>query len=227
VLTEMRQQTQTAPIVFVNVVDPVEMGYVASLAHPGANITGFTNIETSVIEKWLEILRDMAPHVTNVSVILDRRNPNLSGMLRVIERVAPAFGFRLTPVVVENVADVSRGIEAVGREPNGGLVVVQSIFIGSQVDLIVGLAAQYRVPTIYPYRYFVSGGGLMSYSVDLTGQMRQAADYVDRILRGEKPADLPVQQPSKFELVINLKTAKALGLTVPPSLLARADEVIE
>jgi putative tryptophan/tyrosine transport system substrate-binding protein len=121
-------------------------------------------------------------------------------MLRSIERVAPAFGFRLTPLAIENVADISRGIEAAGREPNGGLVVVQSIFIGSQVDLIVGLAAQHHVPAIYPYRYFVGGGGLMSYSVDLTGQMRQAADYVDRLLRGEKPADLPVQQPTKFEL---------------------------
>ena len=222
----MMQATRTIPIVFVQVIDPVGSGFVKSLARPGGNITGFTQFEYSLAAKWVELLKQIAPHVTRAAVIRDpTRGPGI-GQFAVVQAVAPSLGMELSPINALDVSEMESEIAAFARSPNGGLVVT----VGGTAfhrDLIIALAAKHRLPAVYPYRYFVSGGGLISYGPDTIDQYRRAADYVDRILKGEKPADLPVQAPTKYELVINLKTAKALGLTVPPSLLARADEVIE
>ena len=227
VLAPMMQATRTIPIVFVQVIDPVGSGFVESLARPGGNVTGFTQFEYSLAGKWLELLKQIAPHVTRAAVIRDpTRGPGI-GQFAVVQAIAPSLGMELKPINALDVSETAeRAIAAFARSPNGGLIVT----VGGTAfnrDLIIALAAKHRLPAVYPYRYFASGGGLMSYGPDTIDQYRRAAAYIDRILKGEKPADLPVQAPTKYELVINLKTAKALGLTVPPSVLARADEVIE
>jgi len=226
VLAPMMQATRTIPIVFVQTVDPVGSGFVKSLARPGGNITGFTQFEYSLAAKWVELLKQIAPHVTRAAVIRDpTRGPGI-GQFAVVQAIAPSLGIELSPINSLDISEMEREIAEFARSPNGGLIVT----VGGTAfnrDLIIALAAKHRLPAVYPYHYFASGGGLMSYGPDTIEQYRRAAAYVDRILKGEKPADLPVQAPTKYELVINLKTAKALGLTVPPTLLARADQVIE
>jgi putative ABC transport system substrate-binding protein len=226
VMAPMMQATRTIPIVFVQAIDPVGSGFVDNLARPGGNITGFTQFEYSLAGKWLELLKQIAPHLTRAAVIRDpTRGPGI-GQFAVLQAVAPSLGMELTPINSLDVAEMERAIAAFARSPNDGLVVT----VGGTAfhrDLIIALAAKHRLPAVYPYRYFAKGGGLVSYGPDTIEQYRRAAGYIDRIFRGEKPADLPVQMPTKFELAINLKTAKSLGLDVPAQLLARADEVIE
>jgi putative ABC transport system substrate-binding protein len=209
------------------VADPVGQGFVGSLARPGGNVTGFATTESAISLKWLELLKEIAPSVTRVAVIYDPANPNWAGYLRAIEAAAPSLAVQLDAVVVRNADDVKRTIEALASEPNGGLIVVASPLMAGYREIIISLAARHRVPAVYQFRFFVTSGGLASYGIDNIDLFRRAASYVDRILKGEKPADLPVQNPTRYELVINLKTAKALGLDVPPMLLARTDEVIE
>ena len=221
------QATRTVPIVFTLIVDPVGAGYVDSLAHPGGNATGFTIHEYAIGAKWLELLKQIAPTVTRVAVIRDPAIAAGTGMFGAIQSVASSFGVELNPVGVREGGDIERAITAFARSSNGGLIVTGSVPASANRELIVALAARHRLPAVYFTRYFVTGGGLISYGPDYVDEFRLAAGYVDRILKGEKPADLPVQAPTKYELVINLKTAKALGLEVPQSLLARADEVIE
>jgi putative ABC transport system substrate-binding protein len=226
-VASLLQATRTIPIVFVNVADPVGAGFVQSLAWPGGNITGFTVFEYGISGKWLELLKQIAPRVARAAVL---RNPAIasgSGQLGAIQGAAPSFRVELFPVDVRDAGDIERAVAAFARAPNGGLIVTASAEAVVHRDLIVSLAARHQLPAVYTQRVFVTNGGLIAYGPDFTDQWRRAAGYVDRILRGEKPADLPVQAPTKYELVINLKTAKALGLDVPPTLLARADEVIE
>jgi putative ABC transport system substrate-binding protein len=223
----LQQASHTVPIVFVTVIDPVGGGWVASLARPGGNATGFAAYEFSMGGKWLELLKEIAPRVTRAAVIRDPSVPAGSGLFAAIQTVAPSFGVELTSVGVRDASEIERGIAAFAREPNCGLIVPVPSSVTLHRELIIALAVRYRLPAIYSARFFVTSGGLISYAPDPIDQYRRAAGYVDRILKGEKPADLPVQAPTKFELVINLKTAKALGLTVPPSLLATANEVIE
>ena len=226
VVPPMMQATRTIPIVFVQVVDPVGAGFVKSLARPGGNITGFTPFEYSLAGKWVELLKQIAPYVTRAAVIRDPTRGYGIGQFAVVQAVAPSLGMELSPINAPDVSEMESEIAAFARSPNGGLVVT----LGGTAfhrDQIIALAAKHRLPAVYPYRYFVSGGGLISYGPDTIDQYRRAADYIDRIFKGEKPADLPVQTPTKYELVINLKTAKTLGLTVPPTLLSRADAVIE
>jgi putative tryptophan/tyrosine transport system substrate-binding protein len=213
--------------VFVGVIDPVSSGFVDSLAQPGGNITGFHVYDYSIAGKWLGLLKEIAPNVTRAAVIRDAALTAGGGQLGVIQAVAPSMGAEVTPVNVRDAGEIERAITAFARSPNGGLIVTGSTLAGVHRDLIVTLAARQKLPAVYYARYFVVGGGLISYGPDFVDQYRQAAGYVDRILKGEKPGDLPVQAPTKYELVINLKTAKALGLTVPQSLLASANEVIE
>jgi putative ABC transport system substrate-binding protein len=226
-LLPLKRATRDIPIVFTQVFDPVGSGFVASLTRPGGNITGFTLGEFSMGGKLLEVLKEVAPGVSRVAVVLNLDQPPHVAMWRAIEATGPSFGVRLTPADVQGPAEIERAIEAFAREPNGALIVLPGPIAIAHRELIRALAARYRLPAAYGFRYFVTDGGLVSYGVDAAEQSRQAAGYVDRILKGEKPADLPVQQPTRFELVINLKTAKALGLTVPETVLARADEVIE
>jgi putative ABC transport system substrate-binding protein len=226
-LLPLKRATRDIPIVFTQVFDPVGSGFVASLTRPGGNITGFTLGEFSMGGKLLEVLKEVAPRVSRVAVVLNLDQPPHVAMWRAIEATGPSFGVRLTPADVQGPAEIERAIEAFAREPNGALIVLPGPIAIVHRELIRTLAARYRLPAAYGFRYFVTDGGLVSYGVDAADQSRQAAGYVDRILKGEKPADLPVQQPTRFELVINLKTAKALGLTVPETVLARADEVIE
>jgi putative ABC transport system substrate-binding protein len=228
-LAALRQETRTIPIVFAAVTDPVGGGFVESLARPGGNITGFTNFETSLGGKWLELLKEIAPSVTRVAVIHHPETASNVAILRSAEAAASSLGLRLTPFGVHNAVEIERAVTAFAAESDGGLFVVQHpvTVTGVHSALIIRLAERHRLPAIYAYRTFATDGGLISYGVDPVDLFRRAAGYVDRILRGEKPADLPVQAPTKFELVINLKTAKALGLEVPPKLLALADEVIE
>jgi putative ABC transport system substrate-binding protein len=214
-------------IVFAGVSDPVGLQFVESLARPGGNVTGFTTFEFSPVAKLLEALKEIAPHVARVALIFDPANPSSVGHLHSLEKAVPSFAVNFVASAVHNPAEIEQAIEAFARERNGGLIIPPNTTLTSHRDLIVALAARYRLPAVYPFRVFVTAGGLMSYGADRLDQFRRAASYVDRILRGAKPADLPVQQPSKFELVINLKTAKFLGIDVPPTLLARADEVIE
>ena len=223
----MRQQTRTIPIVFAFVTDPVSSGLVTSLGAPGANVTGFTNFEFAVGGKWLELLKEVAPQVAKVALIFNPKTTPYLGYLRSIEASAPSFGVELTVHGVSDADEIERAITATGTQSNGGLIIFPDLFTAAHHQLIIAVAARNRVPAVYPYRYMAADGGLISYGVDTAVELRRAASYVDRILKGEKPADLPVQAPNKFELVINLKTAKALGLAVPPTLLARADEVIE
>jgi ABC-type uncharacterized transport system substrate-binding protein len=226
-LVPLRQQTHTIPIVFMQVINPVESGFVASMARPTGNLTGFAPFEASVTTKWLEMLKEISPSVIQVTVILNPDQfPNIV-MLRAIEAAAVSLGVRLTVAGVHNAADIERAINAVMPESNGGLIVLPNPITINHRELIITLAAKHRLPAVYPYRYFVAAGGLMSYGADTVAQYRQAATYIDRILKGAKPADLPVQTPTKYELVVNVTTAKALGLTLPPTLLSRADEVIE
>jgi putative ABC transport system substrate-binding protein len=220
------QATRTVPIVFVIVPDPVGAGFVDSLARPGG-ATGFLQFEYAMSGKWLELLKQIAPAVTRAGVL---RDPGITagiGQFGVIQSVAQALGVEVRPINVRDPGEIERGVAAFAQSPNGGLIVTGSALATVHRKLIIDLAARHRVPTVYVTRYFVTDGGLMSYGIDFLDQYRQAAGYVDRILKGEKPADLPVQAPTKYELVINLKTAKDLGIEVPPSLLARADEVIE
>jgi putative ABC transport system substrate-binding protein len=221
------QATRTVPIVFVVVIDPVGAGFVASLARPGGNATGFTTFEYGLSGKWLELLKQIAPGVTRVAVLRDPAVASGIGQFGAVQAVAPSLGVELSPVDVRDAPEIERAVTAFARFGNGGLIVTPSPLSTRHRDLIIMLAARHRLPAVYAWRYFVTAGGLISYGPDSIDQYRQAAGYVDRILRGEKPADLPVQSPTRYELIINLKAAKVLGLEVPATLLARADEVIE
>jgi putative ABC transport system substrate-binding protein len=225
--TAARQQTLSLPIVFVQVPDAVSAGYVTNLAHPDGNITGFTNFEFSIGERWLQIMKDCAPAVNRIAVVFDPANPSWAAYLRTIETAAPSFKARLTPMGVRDAAEIDSSIQAFAGEPRGGLIVLPSPVTQTHRGRIIAIAEQRRLPAIYPYRHFAAEGGLISYGIDLPDLYKHAATYVDRILKGAKPADLPVQLPTKFELVINLKTAKAFGFDLPASLVARADQVIE
>jgi putative tryptophan/tyrosine transport system substrate-binding protein len=221
------QATRTVPVVFVLVIDPVGAGFVASLARPGGNATGFTIFEYGMSGKWLELLKEIAPRVARAAVLRDPAIASGIGQFAAVQAVAPSLGVELSPVDVRDAGEIERAITAFARSGNGGLIVTSSVLATRHRDLIITLAARHKLPAIYSGRWFVSDGGLLSYGPDYTAQFRQAAGYVDRILKGEKPADLPVQSATKYEMVINLATAKALGLDVPASLLARADVVIE
>ena len=226
-LMPLLQATREVPIVFVNVSDPVGAGFVASLARPGGNATGFTLFEFGMSGKWLELLKQIAPGLKRAAVLRDAAISSGVAQLAVLSAAAHSLGVVVSPLDMRNPDIIERGVTAFASGPDGGLVQTTGALGLRHRELIIALAAQHRLPAIYPYRNFPTGGGLMSYGINTIDGYRRAAGYVDRILKGEKPADLPVQQPTKFELVINLKTAKALGLTVPPSLLATADEVIE
>jgi putative ABC transport system substrate-binding protein len=221
------QATRTVPIVFVTVIDPVGAGLVASLAQPGGNATGFTLYEYSMSGKWLELLKEIAPRVTRAAVLRDPAVASGIGQFGAVQAVAPSLRVQLSPVDMRDAGEIERGVAAFARGSNDGLIVTAGALTIVHRELIIALAARHRLPAVFPGRFYVAGGGLISYGPDLVDQFRRAAGYVDRILKGEKPADLPVQAPTKYQLVINLKTAKALGLEVPSSLLARADEVIE
>jgi putative tryptophan/tyrosine transport system substrate-binding protein len=222
----LQQATRTVPIVFTLVADPVGGGMVDSLARPGGNATGFTSLEYGLSGKWLELLKEIAPGVKRVAVLRDLLSAGI-GQFGAIQNAAPSFGMEVSPINLRDAGEIERAVTAFARTPNGGLVVTGSTSSMTNRGLIIPLAARHKLPAIFSNRFFASDGGLMSYGPDFVDQYRRAAGYVDRILRGEKPADLPVQAPTKYQLVINLKTAKALGLTVPATLLARADEVIE
>jgi putative ABC transport system substrate-binding protein len=222
----VQQAARSIPIVFVQVVDPVGSGYVDSLSRPGGNTTGFTLFEYSLSGKWLELLKEIAPNVTRAAVIRDPTRGSGIAQFAAIQTAASSLGVELSTINALDVQDMERGIGKFARSANGGLIVTSG-GTGFHRNVIIPLAAQLRLPSVYPYRYYALEGGLVSYGPDTIAQYRRAAGYVDRILKGEKPADLPVQAPTKYELAINLKTAKALGLNVPTSLLARADEVIE
>ena len=226
-LTSLQQVTTTVPIIFAGVADPVGAGYVDSMARPGGNITGFTVFDYSISGKWLQLLKEIAPGVTRVAVTRDPSIAAGPAQFAVIQAAAPSLGVELRPVDVRDEGEIERAIATFAQNPNSGLIVTGSPLARSHRDLIIALAARHRLPAVYFNRFWAAAGGLISYGPDLLDPFRRAAGYVDRILKGEKPADMPVQAPTKFELVINLKTAKALGLTVPQSLLASADEVIE
>jgi putative ABC transport system substrate-binding protein len=228
VLKAVQQATRTIPIVFVNVIDPVGQGFVQSLAHPGGNITGLSNVESEMGGKWLQLLKQIAPHVTEVAVIGGTMLAGGAGIETAIQASAPSVGVQLIPFTeLQPASEIEYLINRLARRASTGLLVLPGAITRGLRERIVVLAARGRLPAIYPYRYYVTGGGLMSYGVDTAEAYRRAAAYVDRILKGEKPADIPVQQATKFELVINVKTAKAIGLDVPTTLLAMADEVIE
>jgi putative ABC transport system substrate-binding protein len=227
VIVPLLQATRTVPIVFPVVSDPVGAGFVDSLARPGGNTTGFMLFEYSLSAKWLELLKQIAPRVTRAAVLRDPTNPAGSAQFGAIQGAAQSLGMEVSPINVRDAGDIERAVAAFARSTNGGLIVTPSGRAAIHRDLIITLAAQHKLPAVYFERSFVAASGLMSYGPDYVDQYRHAAGYVDRILKGEKPADLPVQAPTKYQLVINLKTAKALGLTIPPTLLATADEVIE
>jgi putative ABC transport system substrate-binding protein len=226
-LAPLQQLTRTVPIVFVNIVDPVGAGFVESLARPGGNITGFTFFEYGMSAKWLELLKEIVPQLKRAAVLRDPAIASGAGQYAVIQAVAPSLGVELRAVGVGHAGEIERAIAAFARSSNGGLIVTGSALTAVHRDLIVTLAARHRLPAVYPFRYFAASGGMISYGPNSTDPYRRAAGYIDRILKGEKPADLPVQAPTKYELAINLKTAKALGLEIPATVLARADEVIE
>ena len=221
------QATRTVPIVFASVTDPVGAGFVDSLARPGGNATGFMQFEYSLSAKWLELLRQIAPNVTRVAVLRDPEITAGIGQFAVIQSVAPSLGVEVSAINLRGAEGIERAVTAFARSANGGLILTASALSVRHRDLVIALAARHRLPAVYYRRLYVTDGGLISYGFDVIDQYRRAAVYVDRILKGEKPADLPVQVPTKYELVINLKTAKAIGLTVPATLLARTDEVIE
>jgi putative ABC transport system substrate-binding protein len=224
----LKQESRTVPIVFVRVSDPVGEGFVLNLANPGSNITGFTNFESSMATKWLELLKEIVPHMTRVTAMFDPATAPGGGFyfLHSIEAAAPSFAVEVSTATVHDTAEIERAIAGIARAPGGCLIPTPDVFLVVNRELIIDLTARYRVPAVYQYRYFVTSGGLISYGIDAIDQYRQAAGYIDRILKGERPAGLPVQAPTKYELVINRKTAKALGLTIPQSLLATADEVV-
>ncbi|MGA7085699.1 MAG: ABC transporter substrate-binding protein [Pseudolabrys sp.] len=226
VVTPLMHATRTIPIVFVQVVDPVGAGFVESLARPGGNITGFTPFEYSLAAKWVELLKQIAPHVTRAAVIRDPTRAYGIGQFAVVQAIAPSLGMEVSPINAPDVSEIESAIAEFARSPNGGLVVALG---GTAIhrNEIIALAAKHRLPAVYSYSYFVRSGGLISYGPDTLDQYRRAADYIDRIFKGEKPADLPVQTPTKYNLAINLKTAQSLGLAVPHAMLTRADEVIE
>jgi putative tryptophan/tyrosine transport system substrate-binding protein len=226
VTAAVKDITRTTPTVFVQVSDPVAAGFVQSLARPGGSLTGFTNFDPSTASKWLELLKRVVPSITQVAYLF---NPNTAPLLyaRAVDTAAPLLSVKAFPAAVHNADEIERVIEQIARESGSALLVLPDLFTATNRESIVALAARYRLPAVYPFRYFAASGGLMSYGTELLDTYRQAASYVDRILKGETPSDLPVQQPTKFEFVINLATAKALGLEMPPTLLARADEVIE
>ena len=226
-LAPLLEKLRTVPIVFANVADPVGAGFVESMSRPGGNVTGFVQFEYTLSGKWLELLKQIAPGVTRVAVLRDPAITSGIGQFAVIESVAPSFGVEVSAINVRDADEIKHAVTAFARSPNGGLILTASALAVVHRELIIALAAQYKLPAVYYRRYYVASGGLISYGYDVVQQYRGVAGYVDRILKGEKPADLPVQAPTKYELAINLKTAKALGLSVPQSLLARADEVIE
>ncbi len=226
-LGPLLEATRTVPIVFTLGTDPVGAGFVDSLARPGGNATGFMSYEFSIAGKWLELLKQIAPGVTRVAILRDASQAFAMSMFATMQAVAPALGVEVIPVNMRDASEIEQSVESFARSPNGGLIPVSSATAVRYRDLIITLAARHKLPAVYWERFFVAAGGLMSYGPDLVDQFRQAAGYVDRILKGEKPADLPVQAPVKYETVINLKTAKALGLDLPATVLARADEVIE
>jgi putative ABC transport system substrate-binding protein len=229
VVAALKKQTHTIPIVFTQVSDPVGNGFVASFAEPGGNITGFTNLESSMSSKLMELLKEVAPGITRVALMFNPETAPDGGsyFLRPIEAAAPALNVKMIPAPVRNAAEIDTVLTAIAHEPGTGLIVMPDVFVLAHREQILALAEQHRLPAAYAYRLFAASGGLMSYGTDLPDLFRRAAPYVDRILKGAKPAELPVQQPTKFEFVINLKAAKALGITVPPTVLTRADEVIE
>jgi putative tryptophan/tyrosine transport system substrate-binding protein len=226
-LAEVQRVTRSIPVVFAQISDPVGAGFVDSLAHPGGNITGFALYEFAVGAKWLELLKEIAPSVTRAAVIYDSATPSATGFLPLIEAVGRRLGVDVFVHSVHDASEIEAAINALAAEPNGGLILVPSQLIAVKRELIISLANRSRLPTIFAFRYYAAAGGLLSYGVDNHDLYRRAAAYVDRILRGEKPSDLPIQEATKFQLVINLKTAKVLSLNVPQSLLATADEVIE
>ena len=226
-LGPLLQATRTVPIVFTTILDPVGAGFVDSLAHPGGNATGFIAFEYGLSGKWLELLKQIAPSLTQVAVLRDPATAAGIGQFAAIQSVAPSFGIELRPVDVREVGEIERAVTTFARSSNGGLIVTAGSGSAIHRNEIITLAARHKLPAVYSDRHFVASGGLISYGPDRFDQYRRAAAYVDRIFKGEKPADLPVQAPTKYELAINLKTAKTLGLSVPPTLLASADEVIE
>jgi ABC-type uncharacterized transport system substrate-binding protein len=228
-LRAMKRETRTIPIVFTFVADPVGQGLIASLAHPGGNATGFTNFEFSFAGKWLDALKEVEPHISNVMVIVNPGNTGAVGLSQFLERLGPTYGVKVVPGLVRTAAEIESTIAGFGNAnaPDRGLIIVPDGLTILHRDLTIAVANQSRLPAVFAFRTFAINGGLMSWGMNFSDIYRQAATYVDRILRGAKPEDLPVQAPTKFDLVINLKTAKALGLTIPPSLLAIADEVIE
>jgi putative ABC transport system substrate-binding protein len=226
-VAEAVQQTRTVPVVLAQSIDPVGAGFVASLARPGGNITGFTQFEYSLAGKWLQLLKEIAPGVKRVGVLREGSGSGGVGQWAVIQAFAELIGLECIPLAVRDTKEIERGIAAFERGGNGGLIVSLSALATVHRHTIIASAGLHRLPAVYPFRYFAAAGGLMSYGADLANQYRRAAGYVDRILKGEKPADLPVQKPVKYELALNLKTAKALGLDVPATVLVRADEVIE
>jgi putative ABC transport system substrate-binding protein len=223
----LRRETSTTPIVFVNVSSPVEQGFVESVARPGGNVTGFSNFDSPMAGKWLEMLTQITPPVARVAVLYSPMVFPGKWMLQSIEEAARSLAVAVRAVPVNDDAELESMMAGLTREEHGGVLVLPDPFTGGHRDAIVALAARYRLPAVYPFRFFIASGGLMSYGPDIEDIFRRSADYVDRILKGTKPSELPVQYPTKFELVINLKTAKALDVTIPPSLLSRADEVIE
>jgi putative tryptophan/tyrosine transport system substrate-binding protein len=227
-LAAVRNETSAIPIVFVNVGDPIAQGFVSSLAHPGGNITGFTSFEFAISVKWLELIKEIAPNLRRVAFIFNpEAAPFAEKFVNSIERVAPSFEVDLIVSPTRDAAEIDRALAAVSGEPKGGVIVNPDAFSTTNHGLIISLAARYHLPAIYPFRFYAVDGGLLSYGHDFNEPWQRAPSYVDKILKGASPADLPIQQPTKFELIINLKTAKALGLTIPPQLLDRADELIE
>jgi putative ABC transport system substrate-binding protein len=221
------EATHSLSIVFVQTIDPVGLGYVASLAAPGGNTTGFTQFEFSMGGKWLELLKQIAPRLKRVAILRDAAAPDGTAQFAAIQSAAPSLGVELTPISVRDPSEIERGVAAFAARPDGGLIVTGSPYTAAYRNLIIALAARHRLPAVFPYRYFITNGGLISYGPEPTEQFQRAAEYVSRILNGEKPANLPVQAATKVKLVINLTTAKALGIDIPPTLLARADEAIE
>jgi ABC-type uncharacterized transport system substrate-binding protein len=223
----LTEKSRTVPIVFPVAGDPVAAGLVDSLARPGGNVTGFSQFEFGLSGKWLELLKQVAPDVTRVAVLRDPAIGSGTSQFAAIQAVAPSLRMDVNPVNVDDASEIERAVAAFARSRNGGLIVTAGAMTLAHRDLISALAARHRLPSVYPYRYFVAAGGLISYGPDVIDQYRRAAGYVDRILKGEKPADLPVQAPTKYQTVVNLKAAKALGIDIPPTVLVRADEVIE
>jgi putative tryptophan/tyrosine transport system substrate-binding protein len=227
IVSVLQRVSRTVPIVFAQSIDPVGAGVAASLARPGGNATGFAQFEYSLSGKWAELLKEIVPGLKRIGVLREPANAAGIGQWAIIQAAATAAGMEVSPLAVRDPGEIERGVASFAREPNGGLVVAAGSSATLHRSAIIASAARHRLPAVYPYRHFVTAGGLISYGTDLLGQYRRAAGYVDRILKGEKPADLPVQSPIKYDLTINLKTAKALGFDLPPTLLARADEVIE